>query len=84
MNNCLICHVHQMSEREILNMWKKKMFPVHAMKPCRGELNRMLLGFEPLPGPMHLGLRTGRLCPMLCADLKASCSFSTVPDGPYS
>jgi len=34
-----------------------------------------------LPGPMHLGLRTGPLCPMFCTKLEELCSFSKVPDG---
>jgi len=36
-----------------------------------------------LPGPMHLGLRTGSLCPMFCTKLEEPRSFSKVPDGPY-
>ena len=35
-----------------------------------------------LPGPVHLGLRIGHLCPMLCTKLEEHCSFSKVPDGP--
>ena len=35
-----------------------------------------------LPGPMHLGLKTGPLCPMFCTKLKEPCSFNKVSDGP--
>jgi hypothetical protein len=37
-----------------------------------------------LPGLMHLGLRTGPLYPMFCTKLEKPCSFSKVPDGPYT
>ena len=37
-----------------------------------------------LPGPMHLGLRTGPLCPMFCTKLQEPCSFTKVPDGSYT
>jgi hypothetical protein len=37
-----------------------------------------------LPDPMHLGLRTGPLCPIICTKLEEPCSFSEVPDGPYT
>jgi len=33
---------------------------------------------------MHLGLRTDPLCPMFCTKLKEPCSFTIVPDGPYT
>jgi len=33
---------------------------------------------------MHLGLKAGPLCPMFCTKLQEPCSFSTVPDGPYT
>ena len=36
-----------------------------------------------LPGPMHLGLKTGPLCPIFCTKLKEPYSFNKVPDGPY-
>jgi len=36
-----------------------------------------------LPGPMHLGLKTGPMCPIFCTKLKEPCSASKVPDGPY-
>ena len=36
------------------------------------------------PGQMHLGLRTGPLCPIFCTKLEEPCSFSKVPDGPYT
>jgi len=32
---------------------------------------------------MHLGLKTGPLCPMFCTKLEEPCSFSKVPDGPH-
>jgi hypothetical protein len=34
-----------------------------------------------LPGPIFLGLRTGRLCPMFCTKLEEPCCFSKFPDG---
>jgi hypothetical protein len=37
-----------------------------------------------LPDPMHLGLRTGPLCPMFCSKLEKPRSFRKVPDGPYT
>ena len=37
-----------------------------------------------LPGPMHLDLKTGPLCTMFCTKLEEPCSFSKVPDGPYT
>jgi hypothetical protein len=37
-----------------------------------------------LLGLMHLGLKTGPLCPMFCTKLGEPCSFSKVPDGPYT
>ena len=37
-----------------------------------------------LLGRMHLGLKTGPLCPMLCAKLEDPCSFTKVLDGPYT
>ena len=37
-----------------------------------------------LPSPMYLGLKTGTLCPMFCTKLEEPCSFSKVPDGPYT
>jgi len=36
-----------------------------------------------LPGPLHLDLKAGSLCPMFYTKLKESCSFTKVPDGPY-
>ena len=36
-----------------------------------------------LPGPVHLGLRTGPLFPVFFTELEEPCSFSKVPDGPY-
>jgi len=33
---------------------------------------------------MHLGLKTGPLCPLFCTKLKEPCSFSKVPDGSQS
>jgi hypothetical protein len=35
-----------------------------------------------LPGPMHLGHKTGPLCLMFCTKLEEPCSFSNVPDDP--
>ena len=35
-----------------------------------------------LPGPVHLGLKTGPLCPIFHTKLEEPCSFSKVPDGP--
>jgi hypothetical protein len=32
---------------------------------------------------MHLGLKEGPFCPMLCTKLKEPCSFVKVPHGPY-
>ena len=37
-----------------------------------------------LPGPMHLGLNTGHLCPIFCTRLQEPCSFSKVSDGPHT
>jgi len=37
-----------------------------------------------LPGPMYLGLKTGPLCPMFCNKLEKPCSFTKVPDGPFT
>ena len=31
---------------------------------------------------MHLGLKTGPLCPKFCTKLEEPCSFSKFPDGP--
>jgi hypothetical protein len=45
---------------------KGRCFPVHAVKLCRGnwiEWNGIWV--RALPGPMHLGFRTGPLCPIL-------------------
>ena len=39
---------------------------------------------QALPGPMRLGLRTGALCSMFSTKLEVLCSFSKVPDGPYT
>jgi hypothetical protein len=46
------------------------------------ELNGIWV--QALHGPMHLGLRTGPLCPMFCTKLGEPCSFSKDPDGPYT
>ena len=35
-----------------------------------------------LPGPKHLGLKTGPLYPMFCTKLEEPCFLSKVPDGP--
>jgi len=32
---------------------------------------------------MHLGLKTGPLCPVFCTKIEEPCSFSKVPDGPH-
>jgi len=32
---------------------------------------------------VHLGLKTGPLCPIFHTKLEEPCSFSKVPDGPY-
>jgi hypothetical protein len=32
---------------------------------------------------MHLGLKTGPLCPMFCSKLEEPSSFTKVPDGPH-
>ena len=53
-----------------------------AATPYWIELNGVWV--QALPGPMHLGLRTGRLCPKFCIKLEEPCSFSKVPDGPYT
>jgi len=37
-----------------------------------------------LPGLMHLGLKTGPLCPVFCTKLKEPCSFNKVTDDPYT
>jgi len=37
-----------------------------------------------LQGPMHLGLQTGPLCPILFTRLYEPCSFNKVPDGPHT
>jgi hypothetical protein len=37
-----------------------------------------------LLGPMHVGLMTGPLCSMFCTKLKEPCSFTKVPDDPYT
>ena len=37
-----------------------------------------------LPGPLHVVFRTGPMCPMFCTKLQEPCSFSKVPDGPYT
>jgi len=34
-----------------------------------------------LPGPVHLSLKTGPLCPMFYTKLEEPCSLSKVPDG---
>ena len=39
---------------------------------------------QALPGPLHLGLKTGPLYPMFCTKLKEPCSFSKVPDVPHT
>ena len=54
---------------------------VHA-SGCSVELNRIWV--RALQGPIHLGLKTGPLCPMFFTKLKEPCSFSKVPDGPYT
>jgi len=41
------------------------------------------IGVQALPGPMHLGLRTGLCAPCSVTKLEEPCSFSTFPDGPY-
>ena len=33
---------------------------------------------------MHIGLKTGLLCPMFCTKLWEPCSFSKVPDGTHT
>ena len=55
------------------------------------DLSRLQFVFElkgiwvrALPGPMHLGLKTDPLCPKYCTNLEEPCSFSKVPDGPYT
>jgi len=44
----------------------------------------MIFVFEPLPGQMHLGLRTSLLCPIYYTKLDEPCSFTKVPDCPYT
>jgi hypothetical protein len=44
----------------------------------------MVFGFEPFWAPMHLGLKTGPLCPIFYTKLKEPCSSSKVPGGPCS
>ena len=46
------------------------------------ELNGIWV--QALPGLLRLDLKTGPLCPMFCTKLKEPCSFSKVPDGPYT
>ena len=46
------------------------------------ELNSVWV--RTLPGPMHLGLKTGPLCLVFCIKLEEPCSFTKVPDGPYT
>ena len=59
-----------------------KPFSVHNVDLFWTELN--CIWVRDLPGPMHLGLRTGPLCPMFCTKLEEPCSFSKVPVGPYT
>jgi len=35
------------------------------------------------PGLMHLGLKTGPLCPIFYTKLEELCPFNKDPDGPY-
>lgn len=44
-NNCLIYHVHQKSERESLNIWVRKMFPSPRHETMQGEMKVQLLSF---------------------------------------
>jgi hypothetical protein len=53
-----------------------------AATPYWIELNGIWV--QALLDTMHLGLRTGPLCPMFCTKLEELCSFSKVPDGPYT
>jgi len=36
---------------------------------------------QALLGPMHLGLKTGPLCPKSYTKLKEPCAFAKAPDG---
>ena len=46
------------------------------------ELNSIWV--RALLGPMPLYFKTGPLCPMFFTKLKEPCSFSKVPDDPYT
>jgi hypothetical protein len=46
------------------------------------ELNAIWV--QALPGPRHLGFKTGPLCPMFYTKLEEPCSFSKVPDVSYT
>jgi hypothetical protein len=46
------------------------------------ELNGICV--RSLPGPMHLGPKTGPLCLVFCIKLEESCSFTKVPDDSYT
>jgi len=52
--------------------------------PLELEFNLNGIWVRDLPSPMHLGLRKGHLCPIFCTKLEEPCSFSKVPDGPYT
>ena len=45
--------------------------------PCKNWIEFELNGIwvRALPGPMHLGLKTGPLCPVFCTKLDETCSF---------
>jgi len=49
-----------------------------------GEFELNGIWVRALPGPTHLGLKTGPLCPMFYTKLKEPYSFSEVPHGPYT
>jgi len=44
----------------------------------------MIYGFEPFLSPMHLGPKTGPLCPAFYARLKEPCWDTEMPDGPHT
>jgi len=47
-----------------------------AMRNSNNTIELNGVWVQALPGPMHLGLKTGPLCPMFCTKLEEPCSFN--------
>ena len=79
-------HIRHHGE-EICSALYRPAQPTHTQHILNEWMN--VIWLLALPGQLHVGLKTSPLCPMIAlllwiAMLKEPCSFTTVPDGPYT